>query len=87
MLGRIVSMLLTPLSEHPNKLLASIYLLKVSKRNTRIKCEILSKLTIKTPKQRQWRRFGIFIVNFEQVITGWVDKVLANKTKGTISIY
>ena len=28
-------------------------------------CEICSKLTIKTPKQRQWGRFGVFIVNFE----------------------
>ena len=24
-----------------------------------------SKLTIKTPKRRQWRRSGVFIVNFE----------------------
>ena len=47
-----------------------------------------SKLIIKTPKQRQWRRFGVFIVNFEHishlcssvsivnfehVIAGWVD--------------
>ena len=87
MFGRIVSMLLTPLSEQPNKLLASIYLFKVNKRNTRIKREILSKLTIKTPKQRQWRSLGVFIVNFEQVIAGWVEKILANKTKGTISIY
>ena len=27
-------------------------------------CEISSKLTIKTPK---WRRFGVFIVNFEHI--------------------
>ena len=26
-----------------------------------------SKLTIKPPKRRQWRRFGDFIVNFEHV--------------------
>ena len=24
-------------------------------------------LTIKTPKRRQWRRFGVFIVNFEHI--------------------
>ena len=38
-------------------------------------CEICSKLTIKTPKERRWRRFDVFIanvssvsiVNFEQV--------------------
>ena len=29
------------------------------------RCEICSKLTIKTPKRRQWRRFGIFIVSCE----------------------
>ena len=24
-----------------------------------------SKVTMKTPKQRHWRRYGVFIVNFE----------------------
>ena len=42
----------------------SIYLLKV---NTRTKCEICSKLPIKTPEQRQWCRSGVFIVNFEHI--------------------
>ena len=31
------------------------------------RCEICSKLTIKTPKRRQWCRFGVFIVNFEHI--------------------
>ena len=31
------------------------------------RCEICSKLTIKPPKRRQWRRFGDFIVNFEHI--------------------
>ena len=31
----------------------SIYLLKVSNRNTRKRCEMCSKLTIKTPERRQ----------------------------------
>ena len=31
------------------------------------RCEICSKLTIKTPKRRHWRRFGVFIVNFEHI--------------------
>ena len=47
---------------------AGIYLLKVNKSNTRTRCEICSKLLIKTPEQRQWRqwrRSGVFIVNFE----------------------
>ena len=46
---------------------AGICLLKVNIRNTRTRCEICSKLTIKTPKRRQWRRSGVFIVNFEHV--------------------
>ena len=29
--------------------------------------EICSKLTIKTLERRQWRRSGVFIVNFEQI--------------------
>ena len=31
---------------------ANIYLFKVNNRNTRKRCEICSKLTIKTPEQR-----------------------------------
>ena len=31
---------------------------------------ICSKLTIKIPKPRHWRRSGVFIVNFEHVIAG-----------------
>ena len=31
------------------------------------RCEICSKLTINKPKRRQWRRFGVFIVNFEHI--------------------
>ena len=63
-----------------------MYLFKVNNRNTRARCEKCSKLTIKTPKRRQWRRFGVFIVNlehtshlcssvsivnFEHAIAGW----------------
>ena len=40
-----------------------IYMFKVNSRNTRTRCEICSKLTIKTPD----RRHGFFIVNFEYV--------------------
>ena len=46
---------------------AFIYLLKVNKRNTRRRCEICSKLTIKIPERRQWCCSGIFIVNFEHI--------------------
>ena len=38
---------------------------KVNNRNTRTRCEICLKLTIKTPERRQLRRSGVLIVNFE----------------------
>ena len=44
---------------------ASIYLFKLNNRNTRTRCEISSKLTMKTSERRaMWRRSGVFIVNF-----------------------
>ena len=46
---------------------AGNYLFKVSSRNTRTRCEISSKLTIKTPGQCQWHPCGVFIVIFEHV--------------------
>ena len=32
-----------------------------------LRCEICSKLIIKTPERRQWRRSDVFIVNFENI--------------------
>ena len=69
---------------------AGNYMFIVNNRNTRTRCEICSKLTIKTPERRYWRHSGVFIVNFkhisdllqvflfvnfEQVNVGWVDKL------------
>ena len=47
---------------------AGIYLLKVNNRNTRTRCKICSKITIKIPERRHWHRSGIFIVNFEHIL-------------------
>ena len=44
---------------------AGNYMFKVNNRNTRTRSGICSKLTTKTPERRQWRRSGVFIVNFE----------------------
>ena len=44
-----------------------IYLHKFNDRNTRTRCEICSKLTIKTPEQSYWLRSGVFIFNFEHI--------------------
>ena len=46
---------------------ANIYLLRFNKINFRKRCEICSKLTIKTPERRHWRRSGVSIVNFEHI--------------------
>ena len=42
-------------------------LFKVNNRNTRTRSKICSKLTIKIPERRHWRRSGTFIVNFEHI--------------------
>ena len=45
---------------------ANIYLYKVNNRNITKRCEIFSKLTIKTPERRR-RRSDAFIVTFEHI--------------------
>ena len=40
----------------------AIYLFKVNNGSTRARCEISSKLTIKTPEQRYWRRSGVLLL-------------------------
>ena len=49
------------------KYLAGTYMFKVNNRNTKTRCKICLKLTIKTPEWRQWRRSGVFIVNFKHI--------------------
>ena len=41
--------------------------LKANNISTRARCEICLKLTIKTPERGQWRRSGVFIVNFQHI--------------------
>ena len=41
-------------------------MLTVNNRSNK-KCYIYSKLTIRTPERRHWRRSGVFIVNFEHI--------------------
>ena len=43
---------------------ANIYLLEDNNRNLRKRCELCSKLTIKTLERRQWRPCGVFIINW-----------------------
>ena len=56
----------------------SIYWFKINNKNTRIMCEICSKLSIKIQEQHQWHGTdfthcsGVSIINFEQVNVGWV---------------
>ena len=46
---------------------ASINLFKVKNRNTRKRCGICLKITIKTPTRHQWRRSDVFTINFEHI--------------------
>ena len=46
---------------------AGTYMFKVNNRNTKARCKICLKLTIKTPEWRQWRRSGVYIVNFKHI--------------------
>ena len=41
---------------------ANIYLFKCNNRNARKRCELCSKLILKTPERREWCRSGVFIV-------------------------
>ena len=54
-------------SEKARTLPAGNYIFKVNNRNTRTRCEIGPKLTIKTPELRHWGRSGVFIVKFEHI--------------------
>ena len=65
---------------------AGIYLLTVNSKI--IRTRLCSKLTIKTPERRHlsltliiFHLVPVFIVNFEQVIAGWVVIPFKNLTK------
>ena len=62
----LIYKILFPICKDPHPV--GIYLHKVNNRSTRKRCEIYSKLTIKTPERYQWRHSGIFIVNFEHIL-------------------
>ena len=47
---------------------ANKYMLKFNNRNTRKRCEIYSKLTIKTQERRQRRRTVVFIISFVHIL-------------------
>ena len=50
--------------------------LKVNNRNTRTRCEICSKLTIKIPER------CVSITNFEHVIAGWISVIYLDQNLG-----
>ena len=62
---------------------ASIYLFEVNNKSSRNICEICSKLTIKTPERRHWRRSGVFIVSFEHISHFFLVFLLLNLNKLT----
>ena len=71
---------------------ANIFLFEVNNRNTRERCEVCSKLTIKTQERRQWTYFTPFsnvsIVELEQANISWVIvKVISNEEPNELTIY
>ena len=57
---------------------AGNYMFKVNNRNTRTRCEICSKLIIKTPERRHCLLVpcsSVSIVNFDQVNAGWENSL------------
>ena len=60
---------------------ANIYLFKFNNRNTRKRCEMCSKLTIKTPERCHWRHSGVSIVNFERISHLFLVFLLLNLNK------
>ena len=40
----------------------------VKRCDTRTRCDIYSKLTIKIPERRQWHRYVVVIANFEHIL-------------------
>ena len=61
-----------------------IYVLKLSNRNTRARCEICSKLTIKTPFTP---RSSVSNVNFEHVIASCVGVSLWHQKRKIITLW
>ena len=65
---------------------------EVNNRNTRERCEVCSKLTIKTQERRQCTYFTPFsnvsIVELEQANISWVIvKVISNEEPNELTIY
>ena len=46
---------------------ANIYLFKIKNRNTKKRCDVCSKLTVKTLDRHHRRRSSDFVVNFEHI--------------------
>ena len=57
---------------------AGNYMLKVNNTNTRTRCEIYSKSTIKTREQCHWHHCGVFIVNFEHISHSFSSVFIVN---------
>ena len=60
---------------------AKSYLLKVNNKNNRKKCEICSKLIIKTPE----RRSVVFIINFEHISHLFTSVSIADFEQANVS--
>ena len=62
----------------PNHCPGGNFKFKANKINNRTRCEIYSKLTIRTLERRQWCCSCVLIVNVEQINADWVKTLKAN---------
>ena len=61
------------------------YLFKINNRNTRKRCEICSKLTIKTIERHHCYLSGVFIVNFEHASLLFLVFTIVEFEQGNVS--
>ena len=62
-----------------NDYATSIYLFKVNNRNSRKRYEICSKLKVKIPERRHWRRSGVLNVICSVTIKNFLETLPTNK--------
>ena len=59
----------------------NISLFKVNNKNTRKRCEIWTKLTIKTAERRPSPFSSVFIVDFEEINVSWIGIAVGKESE------
>ena len=69
-----------------NQIINSMQCFKVNNKNTRKRCEMCSKLTIKTPERHYWHSYGIFII-FEYILLLFLVFLLLTLNRQVLARY